>query len=558
MLTVEALAREKCLPVDYLLDLGLANDDTDGTIIIPYYAEDGEEMFARKRGSGTLRFRQPAGVSLAAYGLFKLDLARRAAFLTLVEGESDCWALWLHGQPALGLPGSGATAALMADSLEFIERVYVHVEPDQGGQQFLSGCLVRLEALHYAGRIFVVFTPDGLKDPADLHADNPEQFLCRWKEALLNATLFERAAPPGPPAVSDKEQVPAVPVFVRLSTVVREPVRWLMPGWIPDGTLTLLDGDPGLGKSTLTLDLAARLSRGWDMPPLPGGTARHDPVGVLLLGAEDSLKNTVGPRLDAAGADSDYVHYFDCVRQGEAERDPLLPWDLELLEDWLIQNAVRLIVVDPLVAFLSSEFDAHKDQDIRRCLRALRKFAEKLDIAMLLLRHLNKLQGGASLYRGGGSIGISGAARSSLIVGRDPADDGKKVLAMNKINVGPYPRSLAYRIEPMPTGAARIAWLGETDLQAHEILWHHAASAQNGKQGGGMGRPVEQIKAAKSLLVDLLSDGQPMAVSQIRLASISADIGWRTMEKAKDEMDVTAFKMGSCWYWRLDDDARPQ
>src|SRR5215469_14879572 len=106
------------------------------------------------------------------------------------------------------------------------------------------------------------------------------------------------AAAPKPPPGENKS--PPRPVLIQLATVPREPVQWLMDDWLPDGALTLLDGDPGLGKSTITLDVAARLSRGWALPPLPGGQLIRDPVGVLLLGAEDSLKSTVGPRLDAA------------------------------------------------------------------------------------------------------------------------------------------------------------------------------------------------------------------------------------------------------------------
>ena len=341
------------------------------------------------------------------------------------------------------------------------------------------------------------------------------------------------------------------PVLIHLASVPREPVRWLMDGWIPDGTLSILDGDPGLGKSTLTLDLAARLSRGWGMPPYGGGDVVSPPAGVLLLGAEDSLKNTVGPRLDAAGADSDRIHYLDCVREGETERDPLLPWDLVLLEAWLRDHAVRLVIVDPLVAFIGAEFDAHKDQDIRRCLRGLRNFAERHGVAMLLLRHLNKLNGGSALYRGGGSIGIAGAARASMIVGRDPADNGTKVLAMNKINLAAFPRSLAYRIEPTPDGAARIAWLGETDLQAHDILWHHAAAAG----GRAPGRPADQLNAAKELLNALLGAAEPLASAEIRKAALVENIAWRTIERAKADLDITTFKLGAEWYWQMPPDA---
>src|SRR5207248_773386 len=117
--------------------------------------------------------------------------------------------------------------------------------------------------------------------------------------------------------------------------------------WIPLGCLSILDGDPGLGKSTLTLDLAARVSRGWAMPPLAGGELVGHPRGVLLLTAEDDPARTVRPRLDAAGADAERIHFLAAVRTPGEDRPPVLPSDLDALQEAIQQYAVALVVVDP-------------------------------------------------------------------------------------------------------------------------------------------------------------------------------------------------------------------
>src|SRR5262249_5418046 len=135
----------------------------------------------------------PKGQPLAPYGLWKLDEARKAAFLLVVEGESDCWALWHHGLPALGLPGSGTARLLTSEMLVGLERVYVHREPDLGGDRFRVGVVARLGELGYVGRAFELHMPDGVKDPADLHAADAGRF----KERLAGAMGRAALTPPG-------------------------------------------------------------------------------------------------------------------------------------------------------------------------------------------------------------------------------------------------------------------------------------------------------------------------------------------------------------------------
>jgi hypothetical protein len=264
------------------------------------------------------------------------------------------------------------------------------------------------------------------------------------------------------------------PVLLTMSKVEVKPLVWLWEGRIPRGTLTLLDGDPDLGKSTITIDLAARVSRGWQMPPAAGPVEGAEPEGVLLLNAEDDPERTLKPRLEAVGADVSRVHLLEAVRIAGEEQPPVLPWDLDVVEQVILEKEVALVVVDPVMAYLDAKIDAHRDQDVRRCLHRLKQLAQKTGVAVIIVRHLNKLNGPPALYRGGGSIGIIGAARSALVVGRDPDNPGRRVLASNKCNLGPAPRSLTYTLEASGNVAV-VAWGEETDLTANDILSHGAA-----------------------------------------------------------------------------------
>jgi RecA-family ATPase len=246
---------------------------------------------------------------------------------------------------------------------------------------------------------------------------------------------------------------------VRLSTVARRPVEWLWPGWLPLGKLCDLSGDPGLSKSTLLLDLAARVSTDGVMPDGSRGTSG----GVCLMSAEDGLEDTIQPRLRAAGADLAKVGFFEGYN-----REPLvLPDHLERIEVRLRDYDARLLLIDPLVAFLAQ---ARSDQEVRKCLHPVKVLAERLRCTVLWLRHLSKRGGPKAIYRGSGHVSIIGAARSGLIVGADPADPARRVLAHAKSNLAPRQRSLTYALHEVPEfGCCRIVWGGPSELTADDL-----------------------------------------------------------------------------------------
>lgn len=255
--------------------------------------------------------------------------------------------------------------------------------------------------------------------------------------------------------------------LVRLSDVQPENVSWLWPGRIPAGKLVMLDGDPGLGKSTLALTIAATVTQGgaW-----PDGSNCEIAGDVLIMSAEDGVADTIVPRLGAAGADLDRVHHVEAHgHDGEPVHFSLA--NVVEIEDTITSVGAKLVVVDVLMAFLPG--DAHKDQDVRKVLGPLAKVAERTGCTFLLLRHLNKTKGSDPVYRGGGSIGIVGAARVGLAVIADPDDPEVRVLTCVKNNLAAAGSSLAFTLVPATVDGvdtSRVEWAGEDVRTASELF----------------------------------------------------------------------------------------
>jgi len=345
------------------------------------------------------------------------------------------------------------------------------------------------------------------------------------------------------------------PVSVRLSDVEPERVGWLWPARIPYGKLTVLDGDPGTGKSTLTLDLAARVSNGGRMPddvmPEKPGKA-----GVVLVSAEDGAGDTIRPRLDAAGADVERVHLLtdvdDIDDEGKMRRRPwTMPRDIDVLRDLVVTTGARLVIIDPMNAVLATAVDSYRDQDVRVALAPLARIAEETGAAIVLVRHLTKGGGANALYRGGGSIGIIGAARSGLLAAADPNDeDGtRRVLAATKANLAKAATSLAYELVPAEEhGCARVRWLGESTHTSSSLLTAPRSDEER-----------TAVDDAVEFLRDALAEGAVPAKQLIRAAN-DAGHSKRTLDRAKKEINARSFKSGvdGGWLWTLDQDRQDQ
>jgi hypothetical protein len=328
--------------------------------------------------------------------------------------------------------------------------------------------------------------------------------------------------------------------IVLLDKVAAEPVRWLSPGRLAAGKLTLLDGDPGLGKSTLLCEFAARLTRG---QPLPGGPP-DAPRVVLLLSAEDDLHDTIRPRLDAAGGDPTRVISLVSVPDGRShDRTVVIPGDVPILEDTVRHTGAALLIVDPLMAYLHRRHNANSDQDVRRALVALKILGERTGVAIVVVRHLNKTASANPLYRGGGSIGIIGAARCGLLLAADPDDPARRILAVSKANLAVAVPSLAFRLLPVPgTDVARIAWDGDSPHTAADLL----RPVTNGER-------TTALNAVRAWLRDRLADG-PRPAAEMLAAAEASGISEIALKRARRVEGIIARKARGKhgnWIWSL-------
>lgn len=330
-------------------------------------------------------------------------------------------------------------------------------------------------------------------------------------------------------------------IIKALSDVEPEAITWLWPGFLALGKLHLVDGDPGLGKSTLTLDLAARVSTGdtW-----PDGTP-GEKGSVLLVNCEDSLGDTIKPRLIAAQADDTRIFAFTGVEIiGEdgslVERLPSLTRDIQRLKDTCLENDVKLVIIDPLMAFLGGT-DSLKDQAVRELLSPLARIAEETNAAFLLVRHLTKGGGANPVYRGGGSIGIVGAARVGFMVTKHPDDEERRVLSSTKNNLAQAPPSREFSLQDDGSGYARIAWGDTVEFSATDLL---------GDDSDPEGRTAK--RDAEEFLKERLANGPRLTKEIEEEAREEFGISERTLNRARRALGVTASKI------KMDGDAKPK
>ncbi len=329
------------------------------------------------------------------------------------------------------------------------------------------------------------------------------------------------------------------PSVVPLGEIEPAKTDWLWDQYLPAGAITVIDGDPGLGKSQLTIDLAARLSRGDAMPPNSATDGAFSKRGTLILNAEDDPSRTLRPRLDAALADVGRIHLLREMSgfEGEETRPVSLPLDLPAIEATIAAKNIGLVVVDPWVAYLDSKLSMNSDADVRRCLGQVAVMAERTGVSVLLVRHLNKKSGSNAIYRGGGSIGITGAARAVFMVGQDPDDADGRILACVKANLAPEPPSLRFRIEAAGT-TSRVVWGDSCDVSAEDILGTGA------KTRGG------KLDQAKEIIEGILSGG-PRGSNEVMEACTSEGIARSTYHKARKDLRVISEKTEYQGQWML-------
>jgi len=333
--------------------------------------------------------------------------------------------------------------------------------------------------------------------------------------------------------------------LIRMADVEARPIEWLWQGRIPRGMLTLVDGDPKRGKSSMTLDLAARVSSG---RPMPDETIASAPADVIIIAHEDDPASVLRPRLDAAGADVTRVHLLPSVSDAHGARLPELPTDLVALMDAIQSLGARLVVIDPLMSYLGAGIDSHRDQDVRRALMPLATVASETGAAIVMVRHLRKGSGPA-LYRGGGSIAIIGVARSTLLVASAPEDDGTRIVAQTATNLAVEAPSLRFRLEDVG-GVARVEWLGVAEGVTADDLAAVSEPASSGERG--------TLALAVDALREVLARGPVPAADATRAVRSETGCSDRTVRRARDTLGVVSVvtrERGRArgWIWSLPD-----
>lgn len=329
-----------------------------------------------------------------------------------------------------------------------------------------------------------------------------------------------------------------------MESVKVEQIEWLLYPFIPFGKVTIIQGDPGEGKTTMVLQIIAKLTRG--EPILLNKKSQKEaqqdseenlkqevlsqdnsiqPVNVIYQTAEDGLGDTIKPRLLAAGADCSRVLVIDDREQ------PLTMLDVRL-EEAIMQTKARMVVLDPIQGFLGTDVDMHRANEIRPLMKRMAVLAEKYHCAIILIGHMNKNSNGKSSYRGLGSIDFQAAARSVLIVGRLKDEPETRVMCHVKSSLAPEGKSVAFRLDK-ETG---FQWIGEYDISADDLL-----------SGDARG---QKSRIAKEFLLDILSDGG-MAQRKIEEEASKQGIKKKTLRNAKQELEIDSVKRGNQWFWIL-------
>lgn len=341
------------------------------------------------------------------------------------------------------------------------------------------------------------------------------------------------------------------PVVVNLADVEPEEVVWLWEPYLPIGKLSLLEGDPGLGKTWLALTITAALTRGYPLPSADGRPgAPGAPRNVLYLSAEDGLGDTLRPRLDAAGADPRRVHAVTGKRtlgeDGQAVDDAITLADVPTLRAAIEQVRPALVVIDPLQAYLGASVDMNRANETRPLLSALGELAQAYGFAAVIIRHLRKSSSDRAVYRGAGSIDFSAAARSILLVGAEPDNERRRVLAHVKSSLAEPGASLGFELRE---GA--FHWLGASAYSAEQLLAQPATGEERSARD-----------EASAWLLEMLAQG-PALTRELRQAAARDGLGWRTIEQAKGTLGVTARRQSfgntgrGEWTWELQDRKAP-
>ncbi len=312
--------------------------------------------------------------------------------------------------------------------------------------------------------------------------------------------------------------------MIRMSDVELQEVNWLWKPYIPFGKITIVQGDPGEGKTTFALQLAAACTSGSSLP----GMENTEPFNVIYQTAEDGLGDTIKPRLIEANADESRVLNIN------EDTDPLYLSD-ERIEKAILQTNAKLMILDPIQGYVGEKVDINRANEIRSVLKKLSSVAERTGCAIVLVGHLNKAKGASSAYRGLGSIDFRAAARSVLLVGRLKNEPNVRVIVHDKSSLAPEGKSIAFNLG----NEKGFHWLdGYSDISSEELLC-------------GISNETKTA-VAEDLIRDMLEDGAEVPADEIFRMAQAKNISKRTVNEAKKNIvGIKSKKVGKGWNWYL-------
>lgn len=305
--------------------------------------------------------------------------------------------------------------------------------------------------------------------------------------------------------------------LIHMEDVVSKEVEWLWYPYIPYGKITIIEGDPGEGKTTLVLKLAAALSRGLPLPC--DDDKEYEPIHIIYQTAEDGIEDTIKPRLEKAGADCSMIRVID-------ETDKELSMTDDRLEQAIIETKARLIILDPIQAYIGATVDMHRANEIRPVLKHLGIIAEKHNCAIILIGHMNKASGSKSTYRGLGSIDIQATARSVLLVARLRDKPNIRIMAHDKSSLAPAGDAIGFEM----TEDNGMVCIGPYDITIDELL------------SGNEGRGKKKLDIAENFIKEYFGSNKVIPSNEIMMEAAKRSIKRNTLLSAKKKLGITSDK----------------
>ncbi len=478
--------------VNFFIAAGdIYEDSSHHNVVFVGRDADGHPRYASSRGIQE-KFRQDAAGAEKAFGFAHRGTDKQLLvfeapidLLSFIELFPKNWQQ--HNYLSLGGVSGKALRQFLSERPD-VERVFLCLDADKAGEDACK----RLTAL-LPDTVSVTRIQPCMKDWNDVLVHRAE---------IPNRNYFKSI-------VLKEPSKPETVKIIRMSDVELTPVDWLWKPYLPFGKLSVLQGNPGEGKTYFAMHLAAACTNGKLLPNME----RMEPFNVIYQTAEDGLGDTVKPRLIEAGADLDRVLVID-------DSDVQLTLSDERIEKAIIENNARLVIIDPIQAYLGADVDMNRANEVRPIFMRLGQVAQRTGCAILLIGHLNKAAGMQSLQRGLGSIDIAAAVRSVMFIGKLKHDPTMRILTHEKSSLAPPGVSLAFSLGD----ESGFRWVGEYDITADEML------------SGIEPQRETKTQQAKDLICTLLAGGKQVLSEDIDKAALERGIPGRTVRDAKREL----------------------